>query len=804
MYHNNNFFRFLQNLMKQKMVLFLQKNIFALCIASIVWLTMAVFLPSISWGYLLKDEKRGTHLSIFGLGMVRLNYASVDGNVALFEESEDGFLEEFDTQEILSLTASGTIFHDYALEGEVHYNQDDHPDWNFLAKLSRDESYLIFGDQPNIFLDPYFTRYTEPFRGLTLHLESETFGVTTFGAITRGETEKEEIIPDGTSGPYNFSNIPVVPGSEIVTIEIRNQYDQNEVLEILSQEPNVDYTIDYDLGEITFAQPVDSETFRGELVVIVVIYKGQSDSTSFNTALFGSRATVTPTGWANIGVTYVSEFDRDPSISDGFDARREVYGIDSTLTFGETWKLYTEYALSQRYANATTEGDPQHALRAELDGKIGAQFDLRAQYQRAERDFLTFANPDIETNEQQLDVSGIYAYRSDHSLKVGYGFLQDNLPQDSESATTTTHRPYIEWEAFIREHTELFSKYEFIRITDDQTPAKTDKQTHTFLAGGVQEFLRVLLLKKLTLRGEYQLSDFEDKTDQEADTMTHQVGLRLKSEPAKDIIPYVEQRERWIYDKDLGKNTERQDISEVGLELNRWERFSLQSKYQYRVAHDLLNENRESERHIFTLNSKYQLLSDLTGSAKFELRDETFFVSESNEEESSEDSETQTLNLEGRLRYTPKKDLTFRLRYEYEQTEDKADTTSTTREDETEFRVNYAFDKRKTRLTGVIKLERDLTEAPPTPETETRTITYLASAARQLTEHWDAIAQYKRETGDLSADNVRDDILAEIGYSTERFLKVVAGYQYTDFSDNNDSANDYTANSVYVKIIGKL
>jgi len=66
------------------------------------------------------------------------------------------------------------------------------------------------------------------------------------------------------------------------------------------------------------------------------------------------------------------------------------------------------------------------------------------------------------------------------------------------------------------------------------------------------------------------------------------------------------------------------------------------------------------------------------------------------------------------------------------------------------------------------------------------------------------IAQYKRETGDLAADTIRESILGEVGYSTGRFLKVVAGYQYTDFSDNNDSANDYTANSVYVKIIGKL
>ncbi len=147
---------------------------------------------------------------------MRLNYAWVDGNGAFYEDSDDGFREGFDHREFLSLTASGILFYNYTLDGEVHYNQDDDPDWNFFAKLARDESYLIFGDQPDIFEEPYFTRYTLPFRGLTLHIEGDPAGVMAFGAITRGTVSKEEITPDGTSGPYRLAKIPVVPGSEIV------------------------------------------------------------------------------------------------------------------------------------------------------------------------------------------------------------------------------------------------------------------------------------------------------------------------------------------------------------------------------------------------------------------------------------------------------------------------------------------------------------------------------------------------------------------------------------------------------------
>ena len=766
----------------------------------IVLVVCSLVFSSASHAYLLKDEGSGSSVSIFGMGMVRLNYAWLDGNEELFAADKEGFLEGVDTREFLSLTVNGVVLRDYSLEGEVHYDPVDISDWDFYARLSRDNHYLLLGDQANIFSEQYFTRYSQPFRGLTLHAEGERFGVTTFGAVTRGETEREELTPDGTSGAYDFSNIPVVPESDIVFLEVRNQYDLTEVLETIPQERNVDYTIDYDTGEITFANPMNAETFRGDAVVIVVIYKGLSESSAFRTALIGSRGVVRPVKWLSIGVTHVAEFDRDPGLSEGFDARQEVYGIDSALTLGESWKLSTEYAFSRQHADETAPDDVPQAFRAELRGAVGEQFELQAKYHRTERDFLTFANPGLDPNEQELEMAGVYAYRLNHSLKIGYSFLQDNQPNDAADATTTTHRPYLEWSAHVRDHTELFSKYEYIRATDDQTPKTTDKQTHTWLAGGVQEFLTVPVLSKLTLRGEYQFSDFEDDTNQEPDTLTHQLGLRAASEPVSKILAYVEQRERLVFDKDIEDYTTRQDISEAGVELKRWERFSGASKYQYRVIHDLLQERKTSERHVLTLSSDYQIFTPLNGAGKFELRDETFFAADPDDSRSA----TRTLNAEGRLTYTPKKDLTARLRYAYEQTRAEADVATTTAEDEAEFRLNYAFDARKTRLTGVVKIERDLTEAPPTPETKTRTITYIAGATREFFDSWDLLVQYKHKQTELTAETESDEFLGEVGYKFGRFLKLTAGYQHSRFADSLESANNYTANSVYFKLIGKL
>ena len=99
-----------------------------------------LLFPVVSDGYVFQDENRGTDLSIFGLGMIRLNHASVDGDVLAFENSDDGYTEGFDTRGFLSLTTSGILFHDYGLEGFARYDKDDDPDWNFLFTLSRDKN----------------------------------------------------------------------------------------------------------------------------------------------------------------------------------------------------------------------------------------------------------------------------------------------------------------------------------------------------------------------------------------------------------------------------------------------------------------------------------------------------------------------------------------------------------------------------------------------------------------------------------------------------------------------------------------
>lgn len=772
-------------------------------------LISVIALPAHSYVY--KDAKRGTTLSLYGIGQVRLNYASVSGNAQAFEDSTDGFAEGFDTKQFLSLVVNGTVYREYTLDGYINYQEtkfsDDTnlPEWQFRFKLSREANYLILGDQEEIFSEAYFTKYSNLFRGLTLHFESSRFGVTSFGALTQGTFHTDELKPNGTSGPYYLRTSPVVFDSEQITLEVRNRNDPQVVLEDFPQYPGIDYEIDYQKGKITFTRPIDPETFEGNPVVIVVTYLSEADSSAFSTALMGTRVTITPASWGTVGLTYISRFPKDPSLSDGFEIRQEIYGIDGQFTlFDGRINVTPEYAAGRDLAASVDNNDDfRQAFQVTMDGIVGDKFEMEGTFHRTEEDFPTFANPDLAPNEQELDWFGIYTYRPDHTLEAGYLFWQDNVSGEAEEPTTTTHHPYIDWEAQIREHTKLFSGLEYIRTSDDQSPKNTDENTKSASVGATQKLLNVPYANTLTLTGEYRFDAFEDQTDTSPDTNTHQIGLLLEAEPQEEMLLSLEQRERWIRDTTAGENTRRHDITQLGVTLNHWERLGVQTDYTYHVIHDLLNDQRASTTHTITLQTEYQLLPQLTGTGKFEFRKETRVPSDASSA-ATEDWVSQSLNAEARLLWVVKKNLNARLRYTYDLTEEETSASTKRFSDQTELQVNYTFANQKSQLNSVVTLERDLSETSFAEKTDTQTLALLLSGLHQLTDHWETLAHYKYEIDKGDRESVRQSILAEAGYRLGKFLKLSSGYQFSDVEDDLDAAQEYTAHSVYLKLTGKL
>jgi hypothetical protein len=72
-----------------------------------------------------------------------------------------------------------------------------------------------------------------------------------------------------------------------------------------------------------------------------------------------------------------------------------------------------------------------------------------------------------------------------------------------------------------------------------------------------------------------------------------------------------------------------------------------------------------------------------------------------------------------------------------------------------------------------------------------------------LSDTWDAALEYRTLTMDEGADNASDGFLFEVNRLFFGHLRLGVGYNFTDFTDNEFSANDYSAKGYFFRVQGK-
>ncbi len=72
-----------------------------------------------------------------------------------------------------------------------------------------------------------------------------------------------------------------------------------------------------------------------------------------------------------------------------------------------------------------------------------------------------------------------------------------------------------------------------------------------------------------------------------------------------------------------------------------------------------------------------------------------------------------------------------------------------------------------------------------------------------VSDKWDAAFEYRTLVMDEGGDNENDGFLLEVNRLFLNHLRVVVGYNFTDFTDNEFSANDYSAKGFFFRIQGK-
>jgi len=172
-------------------------------------------------------------------------------------------------------------------------------------KLERDEFYFLFGDYNTDLTDTELAVYSRTLTGIKSRYEDETYDLILFASESNQSYVKEEFRGEGRSGPYKLSRKHIAMNTDQVTLEIRDRFHSENILDTIELSRHTDYDIDYVAGTITFRKPVFSIDKNLDHIFIVIKYEAYDEGDKELTA--GGRAKVQVNDKVAVGVTHVQE-----------------------------------------------------------------------------------------------------------------------------------------------------------------------------------------------------------------------------------------------------------------------------------------------------------------------------------------------------------------------------------------------------------------------------------------------------------------------------------------------------------------
>jgi hypothetical protein len=261
----------------------------------------------------------------------------------------------------------------YTLYGDATEQRNEAASQHKLyLKLERRQFYALFGDFDTGLTVTELSRYSRSLSGLHTEYAGKNWSANAFAADSAQGFVKDELRGDGTSGLYHLSHTPLVIGSDKLRIEVRDRFHTEQIVDSRTLTRFLDYSLDYERGELFFKEPVPDRDSNFNPVFIIVEYETAGAQSEALTA--GGRAAVKLAGdKVELGATFVHE---------GAQAGdRQLAGADMQWKIGAGTEVKAEVAQTSQSAVA---GSDAHAYVAELthqSGRADAHVYLREQEQ---------------------------------------------------------------------------------------------------------------------------------------------------------------------------------------------------------------------------------------------------------------------------------------------------------------------------------------------------------------------------------------------------------------------------------------
>ncbi|MFN7928221.1 MAG: hypothetical protein U0Y68_09770 [Blastocatellia bacterium] len=120
---------------------------------------------------------------------------------------------------------------------------------------------------------PVLAGYTRRLTGIKLHGENRLGDFLTLAGARPDTAFARDVIPGGSLGLLQLSHVRLLPGSEVLTLEVRDRRNPELMLERQPLARAVDYNLDPLNGQVFFLRPISAFDFNLNLVQVVATYE---------------------------------------------------------------------------------------------------------------------------------------------------------------------------------------------------------------------------------------------------------------------------------------------------------------------------------------------------------------------------------------------------------------------------------------------------------------------------------------------------------------------------------------------------
>ena len=331
------------------------------------------------------------------------------------------------------------------------------------ARIDYKRSYLMFGDYTADMDDLALTGYGRKLTGVKLHLENSNGDFVTLTGARPDTAFTRDVFPAGSLSLMQLSRGEILPGSENVTLEVRDRRNPEIILSSERLTRSIDYNLNPINGELFLMRYISTFDYALNLMQIVVTYEHRAEG--FSTSVYTGRAKKNFKKLGlQLGLSAVMQREADfgTFILGGLDGEQKLpnHGL---LTFAYA-RSQGEFMGASDAFSLGADGHDGQAYQLELTQPLKFYDSIiRARYSNASEGFFNPFGATVAPGTRRSEISFELKPRSKTLLRFGFMNERNHTSNVDNSRNTFS----ASWDQIINERLRFHLAYDRRRFTDE-------------------------------------------------------------------------------------------------------------------------------------------------------------------------------------------------------------------------------------------------------------------------------------------------------------------------------------------------